>query len=216
MQTIKAVIFDIDGTLANTIPLCIEAFRQAVEPLVHRHLSDDEIVATFGPDEEGSIKALAPDDYKQGTIDFLQCYKALHNDICSVPFDGITDLLSTLKSKGVRLAIATGKGKESSDVSLQRFELTGFFDMIENGSPEGSRKAEAIGNILHSFGDIKKEEVIYVGDSPDDIRDSRKAGIPVVAAAWAETAKKDELNELHPDELFTTVQDFATWLYTKI
>jgi phosphoglycolate phosphatase-like HAD superfamily hydrolase len=57
---IRAVIFDLDGTLADTLPLCIQAFRASVQPLIHRCPSDEEIVATFGPSEEGTIMALAP------------------------------------------------------------------------------------------------------------------------------------------------------------
>jgi len=215
MKKIKAVIFDIDGTLADTIPLIIKAFRQAVEPLVHRPLSDDEIVATFGPSEEGSVRSVAPDNYKKGTAEFTRIYKESH-DMCSHPFDGMTKLLTTLKSKGVKIAVATGKGKETADFSLQRFKLAGLFDSIETGSPEGSRKVEAINLILHSWPSIKKEEVIYVGDSPGDIKESHEAGIAAVAAAWAETAKPDKLKEQKPDEIFYTVQDFAGWLYTKI
>jgi phosphoglycolate phosphatase/pyrophosphatase PpaX len=49
MTKIKGVIFDLDGTLANTLPLCIQAFRQSVEPLTLKPLSDAEIIATFGP-----------------------------------------------------------------------------------------------------------------------------------------------------------------------
>jgi phosphoglycolate phosphatase/pyrophosphatase PpaX len=214
MKKIKAVIFDIDGTLANTIPLIIQAYRQAVEPLVHRSLSDDEIAATFGPSEEGSIRAIAGDDYKKGTADFLRLYNELH-DMCPAPFEGITELLETLKSKGVRLAIATGKGQETINISLQRFNLAGYFERIEAGSPEGSRKIEAIQLILDKFS-VKKDEVVYVGDSPGDITESREAGVPVVAAAWAETAKRDKLKELQPDEIFYIVQDFAKWLYTRI
>jgi len=215
MQKIKAVIFDIDGTLADTIPLIIKAFRQAVEPLVHQPLSDQEIEATFGPSEEGSVRSLAPDDYEKGTADFTRIYKESH-DMCSHPFDGMTELLNTLKSKGVKMAVATGKGKETADISLQQFNLTGFFEMIETGSPEGSRKVEAINLILHSWPSIKKEEVIYVGDSPGDIKESHEAGIAAVAAAWAETAKPDKLKETQPDEIFYTVSDFAEWLNTKI
>lgn len=215
MKKIKAVIFDIDGTLANTIPLIIQAYRKAVEPLVHRPLSDDEIVATFGPSEEGSIRAIAPHDYKKGTADFLRIYQELHN-MCPAPFDGIIELLNTLRSKGVKVAIATGKGKESSDISLECFKLTGFFDRIETGSPQGSRKIDAINLILDSWSSIGKEEVIYVGDSPGDIRESHEAGIAAVAAAWAETAKPDKLKETQPNEIFFTVQDFAKWLYAKI
>lgn len=215
MKTIKAVIFDLDGTLANTIPLCIAAFRKALEPEVKRSLSDDEIMATFGPDEEGSIKQLAPENYKETTAHFMQYYKDLHH-ICNHPFEGIADLLQTLKNKGVFLALATGKGKETTSLTLQHLQLTHYFDRIETGSPKGSRKPEAIQSIIDSFDNLTKEETIYVGDSKGDIKDSRKAGIKVIAAAWAETAKPDELKNEEPDELFHSIDAFANWLYANV
>lgn len=215
IKKIKAVIFDIDGTLANTLPLIIKAYREAVEPLVHRPLSDDEIEATFGPTEEGSIKSLAPDDYKKGLADFKRIYKESH-DMCPRLFDRMTELLTTLKSKGVKLAVATGKGKELTDFTLQYYKLTDFFEIIETGSPKGSRKIEAINLILDSWPSVQKEEVIYVGDSPGDTKESHEAGIAAVAAAWAETAKPDKQKEQKPDEMFYSVKDFAEWLEGKI
>ncbi len=211
MQNIKAVIFDIDGTLADTVPLCIAAFRKAVEPLVNRPLSDEEIQSHFGPDEEGTIKSLAAQDYKKGTSDFMRFYEAMH-DVCSAPFEGITQLLTELKQKGVHLAIATGKGKYTSGLTLHRLGLVPYFEMIENGTPEGPKKTEAIAAILHSLGNIQKEEAVYIGDAPGDIKESRKAGVRVVSAAWAETAKVDELKKEHPNELFTSVDAFAKWI----
>ncbi len=211
MQTIKAIIFDIDGTLANTVPLCIQAFRLSVEPLINRSLSDKEITSSFGPDEEGAVKAFAPDDYKKGTSDFLRHYAALH-DMCPDAFDGIAALLQKLKTKGVRLAIATGKAKFTSQLSLERFGLTDYFEVIENGSPEGSRKIESIQQIINSFSNISKEETLYVGDSAADIKESREAGVFVVAAAWAETANAGELKKEKPDALFTTVSEFENWI----
>lgn len=115
MQKIKAVIFDLDGTIGDTLPLCIQAFRQSVEPLINRSISDAEIIATFGPSEEGTIMALAPDDFEKGVADYLHFYEKLHN-MCAVPFEGIPALLSTLKNKGVRIAMVTGKGKYSTDI----------------------------------------------------------------------------------------------------
>ena len=53
-------LFDLDGTLGNTLPLCIAAFREAVEPLSGECLIDADIVANFGPSEEGTIAALLP------------------------------------------------------------------------------------------------------------------------------------------------------------
>jgi len=59
VNKIKALIFDLDGTLANTLPLCVAAFRKSVEPLLDRAISDEKIIATFGPSEEGTIMAPA-------------------------------------------------------------------------------------------------------------------------------------------------------------
>ena len=215
MQKIKAVIFDLDGTLANTLPLCIQAFKSAVEPLISRSLSDADIVATFGPSEEGTIMALAPDAYDKGVTDYLQFYKALHH-MCPDPFEGIKELLKTLTNKGVRMAMVTGKGKHSTEISLQQFKLMRFFQFIETGSPKGARKADGIRIILNSLHDIKTEEIIYVGDAPNDIIASKEAGIAVVAAAWAKTAEPEALKALQPDELFYTIADFTAWLYQRI
>jgi phosphoglycolate phosphatase/pyrophosphatase PpaX len=215
MKKIRAVIFDLDGTLANTLPLCIQAFRNSVEPLINRTVSDPEIIATFEPSEEGTIMALAPDHYDKGVAGYLRHYEALHN-MCPVPFEGIKELLIRLQEKGVRIAMVTGKGKYSTEISLKYFELTHYFELIETGSPTGPRKAEGIQHILDNFANIQKDEVIYVGDAPSDITACREAGIPIIAAAWAETAEPEALNSLGPDHLFNTIHDFATWLNKRI
>jgi phosphoglycolate phosphatase/pyrophosphatase PpaX len=215
MLKIKAIIFDLDGTLANTLPLCIQAFRKSVEPLINRFVSNEEIIATFGPSEEGTIMALAPDYYDKGVADYLHHYKSLHH-LCPVPFDGIRELLKLLQDKGVHIAMVTGKGKYSTDISLQHFELTPFFEIIETGSPSGPRKAEGIQLIIDTFEGIRKEEMIYVGDAPGDITASRKVGILVVAAAWAETAEPERLNMLQPDEIFYTINEFCNWVKERI
>ena len=215
MAKIKAVIFDLDGTLAKTLPLCIEAFRRSVEPLINRSISDAEIIATFGPSEEGTILALAPIHYDKGVASYLYYYEQLHN-MCPIPFEGMKEILQALENKGVRIAMVTGKGKHSTDISLRHFELTHFFKMIETGSPKGARKAEGIRIILDGLTDIKKAEIIYVGDAPSDITASRKVGISVVAAAWADTAESEKLQEMKPDELFYTIKDFEDWLLDRI
>lgn len=215
MKRIKAVIFDLDGTIADTLPLCIKAFRRSVEPLINRSVSDAEIIATFGPSEEGTIMALAPDHYDKGVTGYLHHYESLH-DMCPVPFEGMKELLQTLQEKGVRIAMVTGKGKHSTVISLKHFELTHYFEAIETGSSKGARKAEGIQIILDGLTGITNEEVIYVGDAPSDIIASRKVGIPVVAAAWAGTAEPQQLLELQPDEIFYSIKEFSDWLLNEV
>jgi phosphoglycolate phosphatase-like HAD superfamily hydrolase len=215
MNKIKAVVFDLDGTLGNTLPLCISAFRKSIEPLINQTLSDDEIIATFGPSEEGTIMALAPEHYEKGISSYLKFYKQLHI-MCPAPFDGIEDLLITLKNKSVRIAMVTGKGKHSTEISLEQFGIAQYFEAIETGIASGPRKAEGIQNILDLFKDIHKNEVIYVGDAPSDITASRKVGVPVVAAAWAESAEPANLKKLLPDMFFDNIKDFSDWLIARI
>jgi HAD superfamily hydrolase (TIGR01549 family) len=215
MHKLKGIIFDLDGTLANTLPLCITAFRKSIEPLANRTVSNEEIIATFGPSEEGTIRALVPDHYDTGVKQYLAFYEQLHHT-CPDPFGGIPELLTTLKSQGIRIAMVTGKGPISTELSLKQFKLQDFFELIETGSPAGPHKADGIQAVLNHWSDLEKEEVIYVGDAPSDIEASRKAGIAIIAAAWATTAEPEKLIPLQPDQLFYQISDFSHWLTNRI
>jgi len=215
MERIKAVIFDLDGTLGNTVPLCVEAFKKSIEPLINRTVSDAEIIATFGPSEEGTIMALVPDFYEKGISSYLYFYESLH-DRCPEPFDGVVNLLHFLKDRQIRLAMVTGKGKYSTEISLRKFGLTHFFEKIETGHQSGPRKSEGILAVFNFFDDINKNEMIYVGDAPGDIEACKKVGIPIVAAAWADTAEPEKLKELMPEQLFYSIHDFTNWISSKI
>jgi phosphoglycolate phosphatase/pyrophosphatase PpaX len=215
MNKFKAVIFDLDGTIGNTLPLCVRAFKEALEPLTGRKFSDEDIMATFGPSEGGTVRALAPEHYEEGLADYLHHYNALH-DICPRPFDGMVELLDILKKNGVRLAMVTGKGDKSTAISLEKFGLDSYFELVETGIPERPIKKENIRKILKNFGNPALEEVLYVGDSSSDIDASKEVGVKVAAAAWAETAEPENLRSYQPDELFTSISGFSSWLQTRI
>jgi len=207
---IKTIIFDLDGTIADTLPLCIAAFKKSIEPILNKEISDEEIMATFGPSEEGTIRKLIPAQEEEGVKQYLQHYQQLHYR-CPVAFDGIADLLNFLSSKGIQLAMVTGKGIHSTRISLNQFDLEKYFEILETGSPNGPNKVAGIKNVLNKLNaDIN--ESIYVGDAPSDIKYCKEIGIPIAAAAWAETTNAEELKSLNPDWLFYTVSDFKTWL----
>lgn len=63
---IKLIAFDLDGTIGETIPMCIKAFKQAVSPYAGHVLSEREIVQTFGLNEEGMIKMVAGEKWQEG------------------------------------------------------------------------------------------------------------------------------------------------------
>ena len=215
MKKIKCVIFDLDGTIGDTVPLCIKAFKEAIEPLINRSVSNEEIIATFGPSEEGTIMALAPEFYEKGVEDYLEYYGHYH-EMCPVPFDGIIDILKLLKEKGIRIAMVTGKGKYSTDITLKKFFIDEYFEIIETGIVTGPSKPEGIERVLKYFNDFQKDEFIYVGDAPSDIVARRKVGVPVVSVAWAQLVDSEKLKKMVPDEFFDDVKEFSDWINERI
>lgn len=206
----KAFLFDLDGTIGNTLPLCIEAFRRAIEPLANQSLSDAEIIAQFGPSEEGTIQALIPDHFAQGVEAYLKFYRELH---CKWPdpFAGIVETLRYLKEKGCYVGLVTGKGSHSTEITLETYHLENFFDCIKTGSIHGPVKKERINEVL-SETQMDRSEFVYVGDAPSDITASRDSGIKVVAAAWAPTSDVQSLLSMQPDYIFETLQDFRDFV----
>lgn len=210
----KCIIFDLDGTIGNTLPLCIAAFKKTIEPLAGKILSDKEIIDTFGPSEEGTIQALIPDYYEQGIEDYLRHYRDLHA-MCAAPFEGMREVLDYAKDQNIRLAMVTGKGERSTMITLDVFGIRSYFEAIETGSPQGPRKVQGIQSVLKQLG-IAPADSIYVGDAPSDIKASKEAGVPIVSAAWAETAETELLKMLQPDKLFTTIEEFRQYIQQTI
>lgn len=208
---IKCVIFDMDGTLANTLPLCITSFRKSIEKLSGKILTDREIINTFGVSEEGIIKKLLPESYKEGLALYLQYYKDLHRQMCPEPFSGIKEFLQWLKEQGIFVALVTGKGEKSLDISLQELGLAEYFAQIKYGNEQGTDKSVYIKQIISDFS-LSKQDVIYVGDTVSDIMSSRRAGVSAVAAAWAETADLEKLENAMPTYLARSIQDLQCWI----
>ncbi|GAB3885032.1 HAD family hydrolase [Spirosoma agri] len=211
---IKGVLFDFDGTLADTLPLCIRAFRSSIEPRLGRSVSDAEIIATFGPSEEGTIKALIPDAYEEGVAAYLSHYEQLHVDYPEL-LPGVQALLTDLNAKGVKLALVTGKGQFSAAMSLDFYQLTSCFSAFGYGDQAVNSKARNITRIVHDW-QLPLDEVIYVGDAPSDITACREAGVFIASAAWASTAEPDVLKAHHPDELFASIDSFRIWLFDRL
>lgn len=209
---IQCMIFDMDGTIADTLPLCIAAFRKSIGQLSGRCLTDREITDTFGPSEEGTIAALLPNQYDEGLALYLKYYGEMHPSMCPDPFPGILPLLSYLKQNGIKLALVTGKGEKSLAISMDVLGLKReWFDAVQTGNPLGPSKPQGIQRVLDVLS-VRPGEAVYVGDAVSDIESARKVSVPVAAAVWAGTSDADRLREYRPDYLFETAQGLMEWV----
>ncbi|BDI34410.1 phosphoglycolate phosphatase [Capsulimonas corticalis] len=207
---VRGVIFDLDGTLADTFPVIFAAFRHAFAVHADRHLSDAEIEAMFGPNEEGCIRKAIPGDWQACLATYLAEYERVH-DLCPGPFPGVIALLDWLRARGVLVAIVTGKGAQSAAISLRRLELNGHFEIVKPGSPEGSIKPQAIREVLAEWA-MTPADVVYVGDAPSDVTAAREVGVRVIGAAWADSTDAAKLAAMSPDALLKSVGELREWL----
>lgn len=212
---LKCVIFDMDATIADTLPLCIEAFKRTVYELTGKTPSSNEITATFGPNEVATIKAFAPDRVEEGTALYLKKYTELHTVMCPNMFDGMKEVFELIRKNGVKCALVTGKGKPSLDVTLKQFGLENTFSHIEPGHPEKINKTANIKATLESL-EIGRDESIYVGDAVTDIICAKNAGIGIISAAWSKDADIEAIKRNSPDFIAYTTKELYGLLENMI
>jgi Predicted phosphatases len=207
---IKMVAFDFDGTIADTVPMCIEVFKKAILPYAGYELTENQIVQTFGCNEIGTIKVLAKDNWEPALRDFYFYYEKMHDNYRE-PFPMIRELLGYLKEKNIRVPLITGKGQISCDISLKKLELEYCFDDVMTGDEAKHNKAESILTLLEKYA-VGKEEFYYIGDAPSDAAACRKAGVTCLSAAWSGGADIESLKTVNPDFIFYNISDLMDFL----
>jgi phosphoglycolate phosphatase/pyrophosphatase PpaX len=211
----RCVIFDLDGTTGDTLPLALAAFRETFRELAGGYISDEEIARHFGPSEEGTLRGILPGHVQEGLALYLEYYAELHDRMCPEPFDGVRELVAEIKRRGAICALVTGKASKSLDISLEKFGMTDAFDAIETGIAERPTKVEGIGRVLKKFS-VAPEETLYVGDAPSDITAARELSCHVASAAWASTAEAGALEKMNPGMVFYDVKTLTEYLAARL
>ncbi len=207
---IKGVIFDLDGTIGDTLPVCFEAFRQVFDEFLGVSYTDAEIRAMFGPTEEGILLQRVPDASAAAIARYHEVYAAVHH-LAPEPFPGLVDIVDWLEAANIPVGIVTGKGAQSATASLRQWSIEHRFDPIEAGSDDGPVKDVKMRLIAQRWG-IPLSAVVSVGDVLTDITAARSVGAIAIAAAWATTADAEELKGGGADMVFAEVGDFDRWL----
>ena len=209
----KAIIFDFDGTIAETIPLTLQAIRAAYADNSLPVPTEETIVSNFGANEYGMFYKMSPDCADKLFESYLSEYAALHEKYSPKPFEGIVDVLHKIKNSGWKLGLVTGKHQRALELSLYYYGLKGVFDGIRCGGIDRSIKTKNISSLLAEW-EIKPENSWYIGDVASDISDARAAGARPLSAAWAHTklAHLQELEALAPEKIFKSVKEFDAWI----
>lgn len=212
MCTFRCVIFDMDGTLTQTNQLIFDSFNYIAKKYQGREYSEPEITAMFGPPEEGALVHIVGEERIDAVLkEYLEFYKNNHNKLARL-YPGILDLLKFLKQQNCRIALYTGKGIHTTNITLEEFGLRQYFDYIVTGNDVVSHKpsAEGIRKIMAHFG-LKPDEVLMVGDSVADVNASHEAGVKIAAVLWDSYAK-DKVLQMKTDYQFYSVDELTRWM----
>lgn len=207
---LKGFIFDLDGTLINSLPVVRTSLIRTLTHFSHREYSDKDLTSLLGPTEEGIFKTLFPDSWNESLQFYLEEYDRLHADYAE-PFPGIVEALNLLQERRIKLALVSGKGIGSMKISLKHSGLEHFFEHIITGSEHRASKPEHIRKILDVW-EFDPEEAAYVGDIAYDVQAAKEVGVLSISALWAETAQIQKVLAANPELAFHKVESFIEWL----
>lgn len=195
----KGIIFDLDGTLVDSLSLTFEAFHLGIASQGVRPHSREEIMRHFGTGEDEILKKIVGPEKAEKAYQAVCDY--LNSNIAKVPLhSGIADLLETLKSQSIPLSIFTGRSWETTQIILKHHQLLDrFVSVIANDHVESPKPSpEGLHQALTQM-KLFPKDVIFVGDSDLDILAAHRAGIFSVAAIWDLLAHRENLARHTPD-----------------
>ena len=233
-------IFDLDGTLLNTISDLGTACNHALAAFGFPLHSLDEYPHLVGNGVNRLIERALPAGHKdEATVLSLRevfvPYYDTHNCVHTQPYKGIPELLRTLKQRGFRLAVASNKYQAATAQLVEHF-FPDTFDVVFGERPNVPRKPDPqiVRDILTRLSTINSQPstslntkpstlnfsqhstlntqlIIYIGDSLVDVQTARNAGLPVIACTWGFCSEK-ELEAARPDSLARHPADILSFI----
>lgn len=201
---IKLVIFDLDGTLLDTLKDLADACNHALEMCGCPHRTLDEYRHLIGGGVTKLLRHALPsekqnDEMAQKMRSYFIPYYTENICVSTRPYDGIEGLLETLSDAGVKLAIASNKFQTGTETLAEN--LLGRFEFIKVlGQREGcpvKPDPQIIRDVMTEILDLKPEEVVYCGDSDVDMMTGHNAGIRSIGVSWGFRGK-EELQACNP------------------
>ena len=214
----KACIFDLDGTLTNTLESMTYSVNLTLEEMGLSKITKDQCRLFVGNGArvlmEKSLKAAGDTDASR-IEEGMEIYGRIFDQNCTyhvTPYEGIPEMLKALKDKGIQLAVLSNKPDRQTVKVVKAIFGEELFDYAQ-GQKEGIRRKSEPDGVWYLMEQmhVSKEECLYIGDSEVDAATGRNAGLKTIGVLWGfrdrktlETAGADDLID-RPDELLQFV-----------
>lgn len=206
-----AVLFDLDGTLADTVELILHCYRHTMRTHLGRELPDERWLATIGTRLVDQLQEFArSEDEARRMLETYESHQRKVHDEYVRGFSDATSVVERLSRRGLPLAVVTSKRREMARRTIEALDLAAHVpvlvagDDVERGKPHPEPVRRALGELAVEAG----PDVLFVGDSPYDIRAGRTAGVRTAGVLWG-PYRPEELRKADPDHLLSEPSDLA-------
>ncbi len=215
MPAYSAVVFDMDGTILNTLEDLEISLNQALEAEGFPPRTLEEVRQTVGNGYRNLMRDSCPpgtsDEVVERVFAAFSAHYAVHYADHTAPYEGIPELLRELKAAGLKLAVVSNKGDREAG-RLAELNFPGVFDAVIGQRDDVPRKPDPamVAIVLREMG-ASAREAVYVGDSEVDIKTSGAAGLPLILVTWGYRSKA-QLEDAGGRVFASTVGELETLL----
>lgn len=211
----KLAIFDLDGTLLNTVEDLGNATNYALEQCGFQIHPKDEYYQMVGRGIYNMFRTALPSEYSneenvQKMASYFIPYYDEHKCDFTRPYDGIPEMLRNITGRGVRLAVASNKYQDGAEKLVHHF--FGDYEFVKIlGQREGQPikpDPAIVDQILAEVPYISKAETVYVGDSNVDMQTGANAKVRTIGVSWGFRGR-EELAAYHPSAIIDTPEDLS-------
>ncbi len=204
----EAVVFDLDGTIVDSVELIIISFQHAVREVLGREISREKSIAWVGRPLREQMAFFSP-EHADELVEVYREFNHREHDRMLKLYEGIPGLLEALLGAGVRLGLVTSKSRYTTQMAFDLTGIEGYFDasVCADESAGNKPSPEPILACLDRIG-VSVDEAAYVGDSPSDIQAARAACVDAIAVSWG-VFDTDTLEAEKPDVLVHTIPELA-------
>ena len=182
------ILFDMDGTLMNTLEDMADSVNAILRQLGHAERSLDEVCAFVGNGAEMLVRRAMPDGSSEAEIaqalGLYQPYYAAHCQEKTRAYDGILPLLEELHRAGKRIAVVSNKPEGALRTLCDEY-FAGLVEVVSGDMPGRRRKPwpDMVDAALEKMS-ADRNDAVYVGDSEVDVQTGKNAGLPVIGVSW--------------------------------
>ncbi|MFA9559577.1 pyrophosphatase PpaX [Evansella sp. AB-rgal1] len=211
LQGIDTILFDLDGTLINTIDLILDSFLHTMETYYPGEYTRKDVISFIGPPLSETFINLDPSKVEEMTKTYRAFNHEKHDELVK-EYEGVIETLEALEKNNYKMAIVTTKRRDTAMKGMKLMGMDKFFNVVISLDEVVNYKPhpEPLEKAMKALG-ANPANTLMVGDSKHDILGGKNAGTKTAGVAWS-IQGREYMESYEPDILLESMPDLLDYL----